>query len=55
VADRLGAAFRTRFRRPFEARFPVGEVQLVRSTLRPAGAMYDIVARQRLGGSAEPG
>jgi 2'-5' RNA ligase len=33
---------------PFEARFPVNEVLLVRSTLAEHGARYDTVATQPL-------
>ena len=33
---------------PFAERFEVREIQLVRSTLRPSGAVYDVVARHTL-------
>jgi RNA 2',3'-cyclic 3'-phosphodiesterase len=33
---------------PIVERFPVGEIQLMRSTLRPSGAVYDVVARRAL-------
>ena len=35
---------------PLVERFPVGEIQLMRSTPPPTGAVYDVVARRPLGG-----